>query len=354
MNRIEREASSWNSLRLEHLCESSARWITLDPSQRILDIIPSAASKPWAALRLAAPWEISMTNTTIVTTTEALSRAADAILARYTSTHGNLTKNGLLDALAKEIGGARQNWGGIKSQEHFIGIGAPRPPQPGPKVDEQANVGYLKPRWRNVPYGPPGSAVVTTIAGAEITYRELYNAKVAWEVINEERAWSDEVRECLYDMIRPWMNSERNENYANSTLTQLLQHITMGHSACPGRHARVILFAWGSIRFQDRGVDDYEPAVGEVVTFLEQLDRLGWSGHIFDRFRWSYGSWNSPQEAWWRENKDEAIAWLVKACKAAHETLRRDTTRRDLEDLHGDWIKIPLRPLQQSATSDLS
>lgn len=288
-----------------------------------------------------------MTKNTILTTPEALSYAADNILERFAQTEGKLTKAGLLDALARGIGGPRQNWGGIKRKKHFVGDGAPQPAQSAPANSTNDASGSGVPQWHNEPYGPPrNSPVVTTIAGAGITARELYNVKVISDLLQGRRSWDDESGECLYDMIRPWMVRPSDEIYASFRLPDLLQHLTRGPVGHIEGNAQRILLAWGFIRLPNRDVDANSDAVDEVLRFTEKLHRLGWEGVKLKHFRWWHRSWPTPQAAWWHENADGAIGWLKEACEIANRPQTYDTIKADRKALDEVWRQLPPMPPQ--------
>ncbi len=83
-----------------------------------------------------------MAQTKITTTTETLSRAADALLAR----RDRLSKNAILNSLATAIAGPGHDWGFLKNapEGHFIqnGIDAPGEPAAKETVSEKLTV-YL-------------------------------------------------------------------------------------------------------------------------------------------------------------------------------------------------------------------
>jgi hypothetical protein len=245
-----------------------------------------------------------MTNTTIVTTADALSGAADGILKLVAGTDQKISKNAILHVLACEIGGPRQNWGGIKNAGFFAGLGAPQlwkvkslrsaesSQQQSPTQGEK-NIA-IWPYWHNRPYdAPEGSEIAVEIEGVPVTARELYNLKRAWDFMRGKQAWDRELTECLYDLIRPWMSGGSNEIFAAFQLPRILQTMTYRENSEEGVHH--IMTAWTASRFDSTTFEDARQ-LEAVLKHIEHLELSDLEGEYFLKNRWHYpfGSKMSP------------------------------------------------------------
>lgn len=203
-----------------------------------------------------------MPGTTILTTDAALARAAEAILDRVVSTDGKITKNGILDSLAKSIGGKRQSWGNIKRHDVFAGDGVSINPSTYAK-EESSNTSWL---MEPAPI-PLGSEPVAHIGGHAISHDELYAFQVAHDIYKGLRKFDGEAENALYMAIRSLQGLAPPQHVARIHFYAVMRALTDASDDGIDRISRV-LWLWASYRLPCDDVTA-EGWVNEILAGLE-------------------------------------------------------------------------------------
>lgn len=239
-----------------------------------------------------------MSKPTITITSDTLPRIADDILQRLEATEFKLTKNGILEAMAKCIGGDRQNWGGIKHSQNFVGLGVSIPMDQqaehskAPSEDECAQrESTFIPAFAAIETThdcPKNSPIAKNFGNVEVTERELYNLKKAYDFYRgKTEVWNREFTECLYDLIRPTMHGGLSGSYAYYNTTELLDVLTYpADFASAEKRVWCIMNAWAAHRIE--GARDVDNPLGPILAYIEEQEKVGWEGERFKKDRW----WN--------------------------------------------------------------
>ncbi len=195
-----------------------------------------------------------------MTTTEALSNASTSILARFEATEGKLSKNGVLDCLAKAIMSDRASWGGVVQKEIVHGNGVP-PVNFLEKLEAGNN--EEGPASERVLADPPiGSPVLYIVGDMKITEYDVQGLKVGFELLGGRREDPMEDGDPLYGLFRPLLSAGANRNifktgnYAaneGELLRDLLRAVLLQENEGIMHSALVI---WVASRFPVEGLDD--------------------------------------------------------------------------------------------------
>lgn len=211
--------------------------------------------------------------TLIATTNVNLSKAADLILERLKRNEGNLTKNGVLECLAKAIAGKRSSWGGVVRNEMLLGEGVFFD-----RCKSLVMSGEADPELESKgPFAaaPSGSDLMYVIEDMEVFSDDVRGLVIGFELMNGTREGTFEDGDPFYGLFRPILSAGGGrELLKNADLTLSEGEFLRSLLRCGvvkqnwPEAVREALTLWVALRFP---TDDYDDATEKLFKIHECL-----------------------------------------------------------------------------------